>query len=62
MSEFDDYEKIFLGGLPGIKAIMNTNEYQTKNQLNELNKGNKTKRKTFANRELDQDIIEFGNK
>ena len=61
LSEFDDYEKIFLGGLPGIKAIMNTNEYQTKNQLNELNKGNKKKIKTFANRELDQDIIEFGN-
>lgn len=61
ISEFEEYEKIFLGSLPGIKEIMRSKEYQTKNQLIKLNKASKTKKKTFTSRELDQDIIGLRN-
>ena len=56
-NNFFDYEELFIGSVQFFKNIIETNEYQTKHQIEELSKIKKSKAKSSAVRELDKDIV-----
>ena len=56
-NNFFDYEELFIGSVNFFKNIIETNDYQTKHQIEELSKIKKSKAKSSAVRELDKDIV-----